>query len=265
MRVPLAVRAVPSLTFRAWMTPPPLGRATRDRNLQSLAGLSPVHYGGVPGHEIGTGPLVIAVHGWGGRAAQMAPVARRLAEAGHRVVLPRIPGYAGGPPTDIKQAAAAVAAVIEDVGPPQLVVGHSFASMVLRLVFADAAPPRVALVAPALDINDALVVFGERLGLMPWAHRGLRHRLQTWDPVLWPTLSHSSPSQLPGARILIVHDPADADTPFSRSAELAATRPGTSIFAIEGAGHSKILSNETAVDRIAAFASATRLRRVSAA
>ena len=232
------------------MTPPPLGSATASRDRASVADLNPVFFGGVPGYEIGSGPIALALHGWGGRAAQMGPVAGRLADAGYRVIVPDLPGRAGGQETDIKQVAAAVQAVIEDVGAPAIVVGHSFASMALRLVFRETAPAHVVLMAPALDVNDALEVFGNRLGLLPWARTGLRRRLESWDPALWPTLSHLHPKQLPGAELLIVHDPGDEETPFARSAELAVIRPGTSIVAVDGAGHSRILSNPAALDQV---------------
>lgn len=265
MKIPFPVRAIPTLTFRAWLTPPPLGASTQARDRAEVADLSPCYFGGVPGYETGAGAVALAVHGWGGRAAQMAPLARRLAHEGYRVVVPKLPGHAGGRPTDIKQAAAAIRAVIDDVGPPELVVAHSFAGMVLRLAFPESAPPHVALIAPALDVNDALEVFGDRLRLLPWARRGLRSKLQAWDPALWPTVSQSSPTQLPGADVLILHDPDDRETPFVRSAELAAIRPDTSIVAREGAGHSRILSHPETLDHLADFVAERSASRDSAA
>lgn len=256
MKVPLLVRVVSGLTFRAWLTPPPLGASTAARDREAVRVLTPVHFGGVPGFETGKGPVAIAAHGWGGRAAQMAPIAHRLADEGYRVLIPQLPGSAGGPATDIKQVAAALDAVIADVGPPDLVVAHSFAAMVMRLAFSKSAPSRMVLIAPALDVNDALTVFGDRLRLLPWARRGLRRRLEAWDPSLWPTMSSIYPDQLPAAEVLIVHDPDDSDTPFARSAELAAIRPRTSIVAMENTGHSRILSDESTLEEVARFVSA---------
>jgi pimeloyl-ACP methyl ester carboxylesterase len=256
MRVPLPVRALPALTFQAWLTPPPLPRSTAASDAAALADLSPVYFGGVAGYELGTGPVAIAIHGWGGRPAQMAPLARRLADHGYRVLIPRLPGHAGGAGTDIKKVAAALGAVIADVGYPELIVGHSFAAMVMRLAFSDFAPHRVVLVSPALNVTDALDVFGDRLRLFPWARRGLRRRLEAWDPSLWPKMSTLFAGQLPKAEVLILHDPDDADTPFARSAELAALRPGTSIVAMDNTGHSRILSDEGTLEAVARFASA---------
>jgi pimeloyl-ACP methyl ester carboxylesterase len=261
----MPVRVVPALTFEAWLTPPPLGTSTAARDRETLSAMSHCHFGGVPGFEVGAGPLALAIHGWGGRPAQMASMAHRLAEEGLRVVVPSLPGHAGGEKTDIVAGAASVRALIDDLGMPEVIVAHSFASMVLRLVFPDDAPDRVVLVAPALDVNDALDVFGDRLRLLPWARRGLRSRLESWDPSLWPILSGLHPQQLPGAEVLIAHDPADEDTPFLRSAELAAIRPATSIVPIEGSGHSRILSDQRTLDLVADFATRRPVTRESAA
>lgn len=253
MNAPLPVRAVPSLTFRAWLTPPPLGSRALARDAESIADFQSFRVGDVTAYELGAGPLVLAVHGWGGRPAQMAALARALAGAGYRVILPRLPGHAGGEATDIKQAAAALSRLIEDVGQPEAVIGHSFASMVLRLAFRDAAPPSVALLAPALDVRDALEVFGDKLRLFPWAKRGLRRRLEAWDRSLWPMMSGLYPEQMPGAEILIVHDPEDQETSFTRAVAFSEVRPGTEVIPAPDAGHNGILADDFALDRVIRF------------
>lgn len=253
MKIPFPVRAVPPITFRAWLTPPPIAARIRARDEAKIAGLTPGIVGGVPTLETGAGPAVVLVHGWGGRPAQMVALAHAFATAGFRAVVPELPGHAGGEPTDIKQAAAALHDVVVEVGEPRAIVGHSFAAMVLRLAFSESAPNRVVLVAPALDVNDALEVFGDKLRLLPWARRGLRSRLEEWDPSLWPVVSGIDPGQMPGASMLLIHDPADGETSFSRSAELAALRPDTTVVAVEGAGHNRILSNPETIDLALGF------------
>lgn len=265
MKVPLAVRVLPSLAFVAWITPPPAGRWAKTHDPQELAGLTRSYFGGLPCFEIGSGPVAVALHGWGGRPAQMAPLARRLAEHGYRAVIPTLPGCAGGEKTDIKKMAGALVDLVADIGQPDLIVAHSLAAMALRLVFPESAPGRVVLVAPALDVNDALGVFGERLGMFWWTRRGLRRRLESWDRSLWPTLSDVQSGQLSGADILIVHDPNDLETPFVRSAQLAAIRPATSIVPVDGSGHSRILSDPRTLDVIADFLSDQPLSSSSAA
>jgi pimeloyl-ACP methyl ester carboxylesterase len=70
---------------------------------------------------------------------------------------------------------------------------------------------------------------------------------------LWPTFSSILPEQMPGARMLIVHDPEDVDASFARSAELAAIRPATTIVALPGAGHNGILTNPQTFEAVTGF------------
>ena len=247
MRVPLAVRMLPAATFRAWLSPPPRPARSLQRDQEATAGLASFLAGDVAGFEVGSGPLVLALHGWGGRPAQMVAPARALAAEGYRVVIPELPGHAGGEPTDIKRVSAAVRALVAEIGRPEIVVAHSFAAMVLRLAFASEPPPFAVLIAPALAVEDALEVFGDRLALFPWARRGLRSRLERWDPILWPTIAAMDPEQLPGTEIIILHDPDDDETSFARSADLAAVRPGTKLVVTTGVGHSRILSDPSAL------------------
>lgn len=253
MKVPLPVRAVPSLTFQAWLTPPPIGSRTLARDREAIVDLMSFQVGHVAGFELGSGPLVLALHGWGGRPAQMTALARALAHAGYRVMIPELPGHAGGETTDIKQAAAAVRALIDAVGEPMAVVGHSFAAMVMRLAFLEEAPSSVVLIAPALNVKDALRVFGDKLRLFPWARRGLARRLEVWDESLWPVVSSVYPNQMSDAEILIVHDPEDTETSFQRSAELAAIRPATELVISAGSGHNGILTDGAAIERVVRF------------
>lgn len=253
MKVPLPVRAIPSLTFRAWFTPPPIASRTASRDQEATADLQSFRVGDIAGFEVGSGPFVLALHGWGGRPAQMATLARALAGAGYRVVIPELPGHAGGEPTDLKEVAAVVRRLIDDEGEPIAVVGHSFASLVMRYAFQDRAPGLVVMIAPALDVNNALEVFGDRLRLFPWARTGLRNRLEAWDPTLWPLLSNLYPEQLPGAEMLILHDPDDENTSFRAAAELAALRPDTDVVPTPGTGHARILSDHVVKDHVVRF------------
>lgn len=251
MTVPFPVRAVPGLAIRAWFTPPPIAARTIERDQKNVSGLQSFRAGDVSGYELGTGPLVLALHGWGGRPAQMTALARRIADTGHRVLVPQLPGHAGGEPTDIKKSAAAIGRLIDEEGQPVAVVAHSFAALVLRLAFEDRpAPKQVVLIAPALDVNDALDVFGERLGLFRWTRRGLHRHLESWDPKLWPSISSLQPQQLPGVEISIFHDPADDEARFARAAELAALRPDTTLHVVDGVGHNRILRDLDVVEAI---------------
>jgi hypothetical protein len=256
MKVPLAVRVLPGATWKAWLTPPPLGTRTRLRDDATTRPHRRIQVADFEALEIGDGPVVVAVHGWGGRPAQMVPLAARLAAAGFRVVIPTLPGHAGGQSTDVKQAALAIRAVVGELDPPAAVVGHSFAGITLRLAFLESAPPLVVLLAPLVHVRDAVSVFATRLRVMPWARRGLLRRLVRWDRSLWPIVDGPGTDQYPGAELLVLHDPDDPETPFAASAAMAIRRPRTEIAPISGVGHAGILSEDSVVEAVAAFVNA---------
>ena len=257
MKVPIAVRALPAGALEAWFTPPQLSAKRAAADARALAGVEPLSIpfadGVLHGFEVGTGPLVVLAHGWGGRAAQMLPLATGIAERGVRVVALDLPGHRGGTETDVKAVAGALTAVVDEIGPPRGLVAHSLGAMAARLAFREWAPPRVVLVAPLLVVNDALDVFSTRARLLPWADRGLRKGLRSWDPVLYPWLDDLATDQLPGAEVLILHDPDDSDTPFSRSAELAARRDRTEIVPTHHLGHTGALADPAAIELVGAY------------
>ena len=258
MAVPLPLRALPAVAYRVWFTPPPLGRRAATQDSAAMADLERFQIRRPDGAELigfttGSGPLVLALHGWGGRAAQMTTMARHLTDAGFRVVAVDLPGHAGGDTTDIKRMTAAIGDLIDVVGEPVAVIAHSFAAMALRLVFGDRAPATVVLLAPALKVSDAFAVFADRARLLPWTRASLWRRLQRWDPAVFPSLDQITADDLPGAEVLIIHDPADDETPFATAAELAAVRPGTDLLAVEGVGHVGVLSSPQALEAVTRF------------
>ena len=104
-------------------------------------------------------PFVL-LHGWACPPAYWQPVARLLAEAGHRVEAPRLLGYAPGPgargvrlESDWTLAAAAndAAAHLERLGAPAVVVGHSLGGSVA----AELAAGRPELVAGVAFVGMA--------------------------------------------------------------------------------------------------------------
>jgi len=250
MKVPLAIRVLPAVTWKAWLTPPPLGTRTRLRDDDDTRLHRRIPVAGAEALEIGDGPVVVAVHGWGGRPAQMVPLADRLADAGFRVVIPTLPGHAGGASTDVKQVADAIRAVVGELE-PVAVVGHSFAGITLRLAFLESGPPFVVLLAPLVQVRDAVRVFAGRLRLLPWARTSLLRRLARWDPSLWPIVDGPGIDQYPGAELLVLHDPDDAETPFAASATMAVRRPRTEIIPVSGVGHAGILSEHSVVETVA--------------
>ncbi|MCY1140383.1 alpha/beta hydrolase [Actinoplanes sp. Pm04-4] len=91
----------------------------------------------------GTGPLVVLLHGLAGSAAEMAPLAQSLIEAGHRVVVPDQCGHGfnSGRVEDLSRTAY-VSDVLALMDEPAWLVGQSMGAHTAMLTAA-AAPDRV--------------------------------------------------------------------------------------------------------------------------
>jgi pimeloyl-ACP methyl ester carboxylesterase len=85
--------------------------------------------------EQGAGPTVVLIHGSPGNGRAWQRVAERLAGR-HRVIAPDLPGHGGttpappGTPPDVGATAALLEALLGAVGPPALLVGHSYGGVV---------------------------------------------------------------------------------------------------------------------------------------
>ena len=258
---PLPVRLLPSLAERAWFTPPALPKKVIDHWDRSLEGATPLqieHEGEVlAGYAVGDGPHVLLVHGWGGRAAQMAGLAKAIAETGHTAVAFDAPAHGERRErrTNVFEMAAGLRSVIDQTGPVVAAVTHSLGAMSLLHATRSNVPERVVLVSPVLDIEEVLATFSSRAGLTPWASRGLRSRVKSFIGEHWDEFAAGRHADIGDSTVLVVHDPDDQDASFATSAALAATRPNTSISAVRSLGHTRILRDAGVSSVIADFVS----------
>jgi pimeloyl-ACP methyl ester carboxylesterase len=257
---------------RLWFTVPGHGRA------RSPEGGAPfevrLRRRVVRGWAWGRGPVVYLVHGWGGYAGQLAPFVQPLVTAGFTVVAHDAPshgasdsGRMGARSGDIIEFAQSLDAVAARYGPAYAVVGHSMGAMASTLAIRHGwlGAGRLVMVAPMVDVDDALAVFAARLGFGPRVRRRLGHRIEhrvdmslgQFDLVAmaageaWPPL-------------LAIHDPGDRETPYRSTEALVASWPDAELVATKGLGHRRILRDQgvvrTVVDTLVADA-ASGLRR----
>jgi pimeloyl-ACP methyl ester carboxylesterase len=97
----------------------------------SVPGLGAIGYDDTRGR----GPVIALIHGSPGTSRAWQAVGERLA-AGFRVVAPNLPGYdttprpAADPAGDSSYAARLIEALIEEVGEPAVLAGHSYGGVV---------------------------------------------------------------------------------------------------------------------------------------
>lgn len=104
-----------------------------------------------------TGPAVLLLHGWGSRAALMAPVAASLNDR-YRVYNLDLPGHGESPPPPapwgVPEHAALVRRLIDErIGAPTTLVGHSNGGRIALYLASEPDPPpllaRLVLVSPS--------------------------------------------------------------------------------------------------------------------
>lgn len=232
---------------------------------QSLDGTEPITLEvdgkSLGGFRYGKGPLVFLVHGWGGRAAQMGRLARSIADQGFTVVAIDFPGHGERrwDTSDVFQMSAALTHLAGRFGQPQAVVAHSLGAMATVYAFQGAMPERVVLLAPMLDINEALGTFASRARLMPWTAAALKKRLRRFCGDSWAIFAAGTDTDFDDAEVLVVHDPDDPDTSFESSAVLAAVRERTRLVVADSRGHNGVLADGEVAGAVGRF-----LRGVSA-
>ena len=174
------------------------------------------------GFTLGGGAPVLLLHGWGGAGSDMGPLAASVAEAGYRAVVPDLPGHGSdrGSYADVFRTAAAVDAVASLDGIPGAVVAHSFGAVVTFASFPQGGPERVVLVAPAIEGARFLETFRAQVGLSDKAFARFYDRFRRFaGPHLMDVLAGKG--DVPGADMLILHDPEDDRTPFDAAATYA--------------------------------------------
>jgi Serine aminopeptidase, S33 len=271
MRVPLSVRILPPVAYRAWFTPPRSGHRAAARDAERLKAVERISVAvegrSHPGFVTGEGPLVILAHGWGGRAAQMLDLGEAAARVGYRAVAIDAPGHNTDEQrtSDGFQMAAGLEAVAERFGPPAAVIAHSLGAMTSVMAWSDRPPRAAAWLAPVLDLRSALRLFASRAQLVPWTDRLLRARVKRFVGDSWPVVSAGADADLAGADLLIVHDPDDPDADFATSAALAERRSNTRLLETPGLGHYQPLRDPDVVGQVEAFLAHARVTEVELA
>lgn len=213
-------------------------------------------------HVLGSGPDVLLVHGWRGEAMDLYPLARQLAEDGHRVWLPDLPGHgvSDGAHLSVTLAASALHAVQRLSGPYHFAAGHSYggASLVHALQQSEHQPAlqarRIALLAPATDYGffarRAVAQADVPEALWPQWLKQLAETIGV-DP---DTVKLRDQLQRLSLPTLVVHSSDDPIVPSHALRSATEGLPHVTWRPSEGLGHRGILTDETLLQTLHQFA-----------
>ena len=189
----------------------------------------------------------VLVHGWNGRAAQMAPLAQWIAAAGHVAVAMDAHGHGGSPGTR-----ASWSGFIEDIAafansldaPVHAFVGHSaggLSLMAARRAGRVRAAHYVCVAAPSHPFPPVQAL-RERLGLGPGALALCRQALARQLGMSWEQLAACEAWQGAGPDLLLVYDESDRYIPHTEADRIGAACPGATVVKLQGYGHGRILA-----------------------
>lgn len=248
LRLPLAGSLLERLWFTPWAASAPRPRP------DGAHAFDVVHDDAVlSGWQVGQGPTVLLVHGWGGLSTDLGRVATHLAEAGHRVVAVDLPGHGASPGTmvDLFQLADAVAAAAVRAGPLAGIVAHSLGSVAALLAVSEGVDvPRVALLAPPATLGAAVNRMVERIGLSDRGADVLRRRVERrYGEDVWDLLDVTTTAPRVDADVLVLHDVDDREVPVGEGVRVARAF-GTDPVLTTGLGHGRILVDDEVVARV---------------
>jgi pimeloyl-ACP methyl ester carboxylesterase len=263
----LSGRPASTLWFTPWRLPQ--SERSRAREAEWLRGAKPFQVAGLKGFVDGNGPVILLVHGWGGWASRLGAFVRPLVETGHQVIGMDLPAHGSSPGrrTNPFEMADALLEVARCAGPIHALISHSFGGLVSLLAMERGLKPgTAAFLAPALRSDHVRERFAELFRLRPPVMDALVRRIdnrfgsEVWEHLDARRIAYRLASRGPDVPVLIAHDPEDRDAPFSDALELSQRLPGARIIKVDGAGHHRILVEESVVAAAVEFVSGLQQR-----
>ncbi|MGQ3115971.1 MAG: alpha/beta hydrolase [Hydrogenophaga sp.] len=205
------------------------------------------------------GPVVLLLHGWGGHAAQMLPLAQALMNQGLRPVLVDLPahGRSQGSTSNLPQFARAIeylSARLQQQGHEvRAVAAHSLAANALAYAAARGLPvARLALLAPPASPHAYTRLFAKVFGLSEDTRERLQQRVEAREGILMRQFEPAAVGPRVAVPTLIVHDREDRINRFADAEAYRDAIAGARLMATDGLGHTRLLRDEQVVNAVVA-------------
>lgn len=206
---------------------------------------------------------VLLLHGWGGHAAQMLPLAQVLAEQGLRPVLVEMPahGRSAGQTSNLPQFTRAMeyvsARLLQDGQLLQAVVAHSLGANAAAFALARGLPAaKLVLLAPPASPRQYTHQFARVFGLRETVRARLEQRLEAREGIVLTQLEPAAVGPRIRAQTLVVHDRGDRVNRFADGLAYSQAIQNARLVATQGLGHRRILQDPAVLAEVTAFVTA---------
>ncbi|HUP98615.1 MAG TPA: alpha/beta fold hydrolase [Usitatibacter sp.] len=243
---------------RLFSTPPRFDHTARELELLSTGSRYTVAsaYGPLAAWRFGRSdrPVVVLVHGWAGRGAQLRAFVPALLDSGYQVVLfdHAGHGYSTRGESTLVHFVAGLEAVVQDVesrgGKLVGLVGHSLgAAAVGTWLNQTSRDIRAVLVAPPTSVERYSGMFARRFGIPENVRRAMQERFERTLGRRWSEFELPHGVAQVRAPALVIHDARDREVPVSSGIALARAWKGARLVRTQGLGHRMILRDPAVV------------------
>lgn len=231
-----------------------------DAEFALLAAARPFRVGRLAAWKWGEGPVVLLMHGWEGRGAQLAAFVEPLVARGFSVVTFDAPahGVSPGDRATIPAFAEAALAVARRVGQVHAVVAHSLGTLGALLAQRRGLSAKAFVLIGTPSPGAAFSSF-QRLMEMPEAVvPRLRARIVEMVGISFEDIEGAALARGLDVAMLLVHDRGDKEAAHANSEAIVTAVPSASLILTDGLGHRRILGDAGVVSRSVEFVAATR-------
>ncbi|OUM01514.1 alpha/beta hydrolase [Variovorax sp. JS1663] len=208
-------------------------------------------------------PRVLLVHGWGGHAGQMVPLAQALVAAGFAPLLLEMPahGRSAGTVSNLPQFARAIeyvaARLALEGSPLRAVAAHSLGANALAYAASRGLrAERLVLLAPPASPHAFTRYFAHVFGLSERTRAAMQHRIEAREGILMPLLEPAAVGPRIAQPTLVVHDRDDRVNRFADGVAYRDAIAGARLLATEALGHRRILREPPVLEQVTAFIAA---------
>lgn len=205
--------------------------------------------------RLGEGPAILCVHGWEDDHALWGPFIDLCAQVGRAVVALDLPGhgFSEGEICPAPDAATAIRAVYDALGPIDALVAHSFGG-----------PSSVLAMMQGLDVARAAFIACPLGRMRRWSRIG--HEIGASEEVIAAAralyeqrygafavfdVARAAPAMR--AKALFTHSLDDEQVDFENAQEAAAAWPNSELMPVDGLGHRLIAQDAAVMQRVLMF------------
>lgn len=216
---------------------------------------------GLSGLRWGThGPVVLALHGWEGRATQFRFIAEALVRSGRRVIAldgpahGASPGHVAHPRLFAESLLDAAGEISTEAGGVETVIGHSMGAGAVAYALSQGLnAERAVLIAGPSSYETVVRDAAAFAGFGPRATRSVLRAMQNRTGIAPESLDTAAAVQSVDIPVLVVHDRDDDFVNVRHAHRYLECLPDARLIETNGLGHWRVLTDAQIVARIAGF------------